>query len=456
MNFEGKKVLVCGMARSGVSAAQCLYELGARVTISDSKAEEKLAEALQPLEGMDIRRCLGDQAQPADLESYDLAVTSPGIPMQAPILRAVQAAGVPLIGELELGAQVSRAPLYAVTGTNGKTTTTTLIGEIFRNLGKTTYVVGNIGYPFTACALQCGEEDVAVAEVSSFQLETITTFHPHIAVMCNITEDHLNRHGTMEEYIRVKERIFENMGQGDYAVLNLDDPIVRGMAERIPCAPAFFSRRQEVETGAYLEGEEVVFSLNGHKKRVLRADEIRIPGEHNLENALAATTLTMLAGVPAPVVRHTLKTFPGVEHRIEPVRTVEGVTYINDSKGTNVDASIRAVRAMKVPTVLLAGGYDKHTDFLPLAREILASKIHTVVVLGDTAEQIERALRAVGFESILHAKTFEEAVLLARSCAREGENVLLSPACASFDMFQDYEERGRVFKEIVNGFTHSA
>ncbi len=450
MNFEGKKVLVCGMARSGVSAAQCLYELGARVTISDSKAEEKLAEALQPLEGMDIRRCLGDQAQPADLESYDLAVTSPGIPMQAPILRAVQAAGVPLIGELELGAQVSRAPLYAVTGTNGKTTTTTLIGEIFRNLGKTTYVVGNIGYPFTACALRCGEEDVAVAEVSSFQLETITTFHPHIAVMCNITEDHLNRHGTMEEYIRVKERIFENMGQGDYAVLNLDDPIVRGMAERIPCAPAFFSRRQEVETGAYLEGEEVVFSLNGHKKRVLRADEIRIPGEHNLENALAATALTMLAGVPAPVVRHTLKTFPGVEHRIETVRTVEGVTYINDSKGTNVDASIRAVRAMKAPTVLLAGGYDKHTDFLPLAREILASKIHTVVVLGDTAEQIERALRAVGFESILHAKTFEEAVLLARSCAKEGENVLLSPACASFDMFQDYEERGRVFKEIVS------
>ena len=450
MNFEGKKVLVCGMARSGVSAAQCLYELGARVTISDSKAEEKLAEALQPLEGMDIRRCLGDQAQPADLESYDLAVTSPGIPMQAPILRAVQAAGVPLIGELELGAQVSRAPLYAVTGTNGKTTTTTLIGEIFRNLGKTTYVVGNIGYPFTACALRCGEEDVAVAEVSSFQLETISTFHPHIAVMCNITEDHLNRHGTMEEYIRVKERIFENMGQGDYAVLNLDDPIVRGMAERIPCTPAFFSRRQEVETGAYLEGEEVVFSLNGHKKRVLRADEIRIPGEHNLENALAATALAMLAGVPAPVVRHTLKTFPGVEHRIETVRTVEGVTYINDSKGTNVDASIRAVRAMKVPTVLLAGGYDKHTDFLPLARESLASKIHTVVVLGDTAEQIERALRAVGFESILHAKTFEEAVLLARSCAKEGENVLLSPACASFDMFQDDEERGRVFKEIVS------
>ena len=254
----------------------------------------------------------------------------------------------------------------------------------------------------------------------------------------------------MEEYIRVKERIFENMGQGDYAVLNLDDPIVRGMAERIPCAPAFFSRRQEVKTGAYLEGEEVVFfpewaqearPARGRDPHPRRAQPGKRPGRHGA---------AMLAGVPAPVVRHTLKTFPGVEHRIETVRTVEGVTYINDSKGTNVDASIRAVRAMKVPTVLLAGGYDKHTDFLPLAREILASKIHTVVVLGDTAEQIERALRAVGFESILHAKTFEEAVLLARSCAREGENVLLSPACASFDMFQDYEERGRVFKEIVS------
>lgn len=450
MNMEGKKVLVCGMARSGVSAAQCLYELGARVTISDNKEEAQLREALQPLEGMDIRRCLGKEAQPEDLATYDLAVTSPGIPLQAPILQAVQAAGVPLIGELELGAEVSRAPLYAVTGTNGKTTTTTLIGEIFRNMGKTAYVVGNIGYPFTACALRCTEEDVAVAEVSSFQLETITDFHPHIAVMCNITEDHLNRHGTMEEYIRVKERIFENMGEGDYAVLNLEDPIVRGMAERISCTPAFFSRRQAVETGAYVDGDEVVFSLNGRKKRVLRVEEIRIPGEHNLENALAATALTMLAGVPAPVVRHTLKTFPGVEHRIETVRTVEGVTYINDSKGTNVDASIRAVRAMKVPTVLLAGGYDKHTDFLPLAREILASKIHTVVVLGDTADQIAKALSEVGFASVLHATDFEEAVHLARSCAHEGENVLLSPACASFDMFKDYEERGHVFKEIVS------
>lgn len=450
MGFEGKKVLVCGMARSGVAAAQCLYECGARVTISDGKTAEQLAQALEPLQEMDIRRCLGDAAIPEDLKQFDLVVTSPGIPLTAPILRAAKEAGVPVIGELELGAQVSRAPLYAVTGTNGKTTTTTLIGEIFKNAGKTTYVVGNIGYPITACALKAEERDAMVAEVSSFQLETITTFHPHIAVMCNITEDHLNRHGTMEEYIRVKERIFENMGPEDYAVLNLDDPIVRGMAARMRCRAAFFSRRQEVELGTYVEGGEMIFVADGKKKKVLPVEEIYIPGDHNLENALAAAALTLLAGVPVPVVRHTLKTFRGVEHRIETVRTVSGVTYINDSKGTNVDASIRAVRAMKTGTVLLAGGYDKHTDFIPFAQEILQSKVHTVVVMGDTAQQIEAALKQVGFEAILHASSFEEAVQLARSCAKEGENVLLSPACASFDMFKDYEERGRIFKEIVN------
>ena len=342
-----------------------------------------------------------------------------------------------------------RLKLVGITGTNGKTTTTTLIGEIFKNFGKTAYVVGNIGYPFTACAAKATADDVAVAEVSSFQLETIDTFHPHVAVMCNITEDHLNRHGTMEEYIRIKERIFENMGKDDWAVLNYDDEIVRGMAQRVHCNVAYFSRKQMVENGACVENGEVIFVLDGKKKRVIPTEEIYIPGNHNLENALAATALTMLAGVPANIVRHTLKTFKGVEHRIETVRTVDGVTYINDSKGTNVDASVQAVRAMKAGTVLLAGGYDKHCDFLPFAKEIKDSKIHTVVVLGDTADQIEKALREVGFESILRAGSFEEAVMLARSCAKPGENVLLSPACASFDMFKDFEQRGEIFKELV-------
>ena len=448
MGFEGKKVLVCGMARSGVAAAQCLYECGAKVTICDNKTEQQLSGALAPLAGMDIRRCLGGE-QP-DFPAYDLVVTSPGIPLTAPVLKSAAAAGVPIIGELEAGAQVSRAPLYAITGTNGKTTTTTLVGEIFKNYGKTAYVVGNIGYPFTACALNAGPEDVAVAEVSSFQLETTTTFHPHVAVMCNITEDHLNRHGTMEEYIRIKERIFEKMDENDFAVLNYDDEIVRGMAARLHCRAAFFSHRAEVQLGTYVEDGEMIFVKDGKKKRIIKVDDIYIPGEHNLENALAAAALTLLAGVPAHVVRHTLKTFKGVEHRIETVRIVDGVTYINDSKGTNVDASIKAVRTMRVGTVLLAGGYDKHTDFTPFAREIKESKIHTVVTLGDTAGQIEDALKSVGYDSFVRAGTFEDAVMKARSLAKPGENVLLSPACASFDMFADYEQRGRVFKDIVN------
>ena len=327
MGFEGKKVLVCGMARSGVAAAQCLYECGAKVTICDNKSEQQLSEALAPLAGMDIRRCLGGE-QP-DFPAYDLVVTSPGIPLTAPVLKNAAAAGVPIIGELEAGAQVSRAPLYAITGTNGKTTTTTLVGEIFKNYGKTAYVVGNIGYPFTACALNAGPEDVAVAEVSSFQLETTTTFHPHVAVMCNITEDHLNRHGTMEEYIRIKERIFEKMDENDFAVLNYDDEIVRGMAVRLHCRAAFFSHRAEVQLGTYVEDGEMIFIKDGKKKRIIKVDEIYIPGEHNLEHALAAAALTLLAGVHVHVVRHTLKTFKGVEHRIETVRTVDGVTYLN-------------------------------------------------------------------------------------------------------------------------------
>ena len=290
MSFEGKKILVCGMARSGVAAAKCMYDCGAHVTISDNKTEEALFEALKPLEGLNIAKALGGAK--VDMTQYDLLVTSPGIPMTAPILRQAQEAKLPIIGELEAGAQVSRAPLYAITGTNGKTTTTTLIGEIFKNNGKTAYVVGNIGYPFTACALEAGENDVAVAEVSSFQLETTVTFHPHVAIMCNITEDHLNRHGTMEEYIRIKERIFEKMDGDDYAVLNYDDEIVRGMAQRVPCQAAFFSHKAEVALGTYIENGKMIFVKDGAKTEVIDVEDIYIPGEHNLENALAAAALT--------------------------------------------------------------------------------------------------------------------------------------------------------------------
>lgn len=448
MRFSGKKILVCGMARSGVAAAKCLYEEGAIVTISDNKTEEQLAAALEPIANLPIEKALGGKE--VDMKAFDLLVTSPGIPLTAPILVKAKEAGLPVIGELECGAEISRAPLYAITGTNGKTTTTTLVGEIFKNMGKVTYLTGNIGYPITACARDAQEDEIMVTEVSSFQLETITEFHPHVAILCNITEDHLNRHGTMQEYIRMKMRIFENMTKEDYAVLNADDATVAAMADKIPCTPAFFSRKRKVELGTYAENGEMFFVKDGETRKIMDTADIYIPGNHNLENALAGAALAMLAGVPAPVVRHTLMTFKGVEHRIETVKTVDGVTYINDSKGTNVDASVMAVRAMKAGTVLLAGGSDKHTDFTPFAEEIIKSKVHTVVCLGMTGPQIRDTLRKCGFTSIVEAATFADAVNKARAIAKPGENVLLSPACASFDMFSDYEQRGRVFKQLVN------
>ena len=451
MDFEGKKILVCGMARSGVAAAQCLYEQGARVSISDSKTEEKLQDVLAPLDKLDIRRCLGDAAIPQDLKSYDLVVTSPGIPLTAPILKAAKEAGVPIIGELEAGAQVSRAPLYAITGTNGKTTTTTLIGEIFKNFGKTAYVVGNIGYPFTACAAKATAEDVAVAEVSSFQLETIDTFHPHVAVMCNITEDHLNRHGTMAQYIRMKQRIFENQTADDFAVLNYDDPVLNKMAEKLKSQVAFFSRTQQLENGTFVKDGKIVWQWKGETRPICDADSILIPGPHNLENALAAAAMACAMNVPAPVIRHTLQTFTGVEHRIEKVRVFEGVTYINDSKGTNVDSTIKAVQSMRAPTVLILGGYDKHTNFMPLCQEIVASGlISHVVVMGETSRQIRQQLEEAGYDRISQAYSMGDAIDKSRLLAVSGGNVLLSPACASFDMFKDFEQRGEIFKELVN------
>ncbi|MDR2514491.1 MAG: UDP-N-acetylmuramoyl-L-alanine--D-glutamate ligase [Christensenellaceae bacterium] len=445
--FMGKRVLVAGMARSGVAAASLLSAIGAEVTIYDQKGEAELAEALKPLEALPIKRVLGREPE---LAGFDLLVTSPGIPLTAPILRGAAQRGLKTIGELELASRLCPAPIIAVSGTNGKTTTVTLLGEIFQNAGRLSFVVGNVGLPFSQELPKIKPEDIVIAEVSSFQLETIESFRPETSLLLNITEDHLNRHGSMEEYIRLKARIFENQSGEDCVILNLDDPLLRDLAPKAKCRLAYFSLEKQVKYGCFLEEGYVAFAEKGEVKRIVLADEIRLPGKHNLQNSLAAATAAMIAGVPAPVIRHTLKTFAGVEHRIETVRVLGGVTYINDSKGTNVDASIMAVRAMKAGSVLIAGGYDKHTDFLPFAEEIARSKIHTVVLIGETRGQIEGALRQVGFSAIEMAESFKEAVVLAGERAKSGENVLLSPACASFDMFKDYEERGRVFKEIVN------
>lgn len=446
--WTGKTVLVVGMARSGIAAVQLLLESGAQVLLNDLHDLPSFEGKLDALIEGGAHPHLGEACRTL-LDGIDAMVISPGVPIDAPFVKEAKEKGIPVIGELELGFLACACPVYAITGTNGKTTTTTLLGEIFKNAGKLVAVVGNIGIPFASVAAKMKPEDVVVCEVSSFQLESVQRFQPACAALLNITEDHLNRHGTMEIYAKMKQRIFENQKAGDVAVLNYDDAAVRAMADSIPAKVAWFSRKETVSYGAFLEEEQIVFGTPESHRTVCSIEDVKIPGAHNLENALAATAMAASCGVQLPIIRHTLRTFSGVEHRIEFVGEINGVRYINDSKGTNVDATIKAVEAMKQPTVLLLGGYDKHADFAPLAKVILDSKVHSIVVLGQTKEQIKTQLSQAGITRIHEANSFEEAVKIARDVAQYGENVLLSPACASFDMFSCFEERGETFKKLV-------
>jgi UDP-N-acetylmuramoylalanine--D-glutamate ligase len=450
MKFEKKRVLIVGMARSGVAAAELLLSYGAVPVLYDAKKADVFGDELKPLRGTACEFHLGEDPFVL-LDGCDMVVISPGVPIDAPIARAARENAIPLIGELELGYMLAQGDILAVSGTNGKTTTVTLLGKMFENAGRVTYIAGNIGYPLCAAAFNSKKGDIIVTEVSSFQLESVKTFHPSVAALLNITEDHLNRHGTMEQYIRMKQRIFENQTADDVAVLNMDDPVLFKMADKLKARVAFFSRTQRVENGADVENGKIVWRWDGMAKAICDADQILIPGPHNLENALAATAMASSRGVPAAVIRHTLQSFTGVEHRIEKVRVLDGVTYINDSKGTNVDSTIKAVQSMKAPTVLILGGYDKHTDFTPLCQEIVQhGQISHIVVIGETARQITHTLEMADYMDVTQAYSMEDAIIKARAMAVSGGNVLLSPACASFDMFRDYEQRGEIFKQIVN------
>ncbi len=447
--WAGRRVLIVGMARSGVAAAKLLCRAGARVTINDMKEESAFKGALDELKELPVNWQLGQDAVPL-LANVDVLVISPGVPIDAPVVAAAKEQKLPVLGELEMASRFLRGTLLAVTGTNGKTTTVSLLGEIFREAGKIVHVAGNIGYPLSAAALSARSEDIVIAEVSSFQLETIERFTPAVAAVLNVTEDHLNRHGTMAVYSGLKRHIFVNQGEGDVAVLNYDDAACRDMAAGLKGKVAFFSRQAEVPQGAFVRDGSIIVRFAGEERAVCRTDEIRIPGPHNLENALAATIIAFVRGVPAPVIRHALRTFQGVEHRIEFVAEKSGVRYINDSKGTNVDSTIKAVEAMTLPTAIILGGYDKHVSFAPLAEHMAQLPlIRHAVLIGQTAPQLEQALKEAGFTAITPADTLEEAVLKARELSAGVGNVLFSPACASFDMFEDYEQRGRVFKQIV-------
>lgn len=450
MDYRGKKTLVVGMARSGVGAAQLLCKAGAQVTVNDSKKREELKTDLSPLDTLPVTWALGQGAE-ALLDGTDVLVISPGIPDTAPFVQKAKAMGVYVIGEVELASQLAPGMLVAITGTNGKTTTTTLTAEMFRASGKKSFAVGNIGESYAAAGLVSRAEDVMVCEISSFQMETADTFHPKAAAFLNLTEDHLNRHGTMEVYAAMKMRVFQNQTPDDVAVFNADDPALEKLIPQVKAQVMLFSRKREVPQGAFVRNGMVTVRWQGREENICPAAEIRIPGPHNLENALAAVCLAYSMGVKAETLAKTLRSFAGVEHRIEYVRTLRGVRYINDSKGTNVDSTIRAVQTMTRPTVIILGGSDKHCDFTPLVKEMLASPMmREAVVLGVTADQIEDTLRRHGFTAIRRARSMEEAVQLCQHDAQDGWNVLLSPACASFDMFSDYEERGRVFKRLVN------
>ncbi len=442
-----KTALIVGMARSGIASAKLLYGQGWHLILNDSRtAIPGMEEALA---GIVYRNALGQDPQTL-LGSADMMVLSPGVSMFQPFIEAARAAGIEVIGEIELGWRYAQGDFLCITGTNGKTTCTALTGEICRRSGRRTFVLGNIGTPITQCALETRPGDLIVAETAALQLEGNVRFHAKAAAVCNITEDHLDRFLTMENYIAAKCKIFDNQTAEDFAVLNYDDPVVRKMAGRTSARKLYFSRREAVEDGVFLHGADILFRLDGRERKLCTASEVRIPGPHNLENAMLSAALGLSQGVEPQAVREALMEFPGVEHRIEFVCERRGVRYINDSKGTNPDSTIKAVAAMDRPTVLLLGGYDKHNAFDALFAAMRGSRIKAAVVLGQTAQKLLQAAEQAGFSSVRHCTGgFADAVDMARSLAVPGDTVLLSPACASWDMFDNFEQRGEVFKQIV-------
>lgn len=441
--------LIVGMAKSGIGAAKLLCRNGWRVIINDQKPKIDGLEAA--LAGYDVENRLGEAPETL-LDGVSLVIPSPIIPMTTPFLVLARQQGIEVISEIELGYRHAQADFVCITGTNGKTTCTALTGELFKAGGFHTFVLGNIGVAITEHAEETRPGDVIVAETAALQLEGCSRFHARAAACCNITPDHLDHFGTMDRYIAAKCKVFDNQTADDFAVLNYDDPEVRAMYTLTPATCLYFSRRSEVPEGMFVRDGVVVYRRGGSELPLLRASEIRIPGGHNLENAMLSSLLALAMGVPADAVRETLRTFPGVEHRIEFVRELDGVTFINDSKGTNPASTIRAIEAMTRPTVLLLGGYNKHLDFHELF-DALRGRVRALVILGQTRDQLLRTAADAGMLELCHtADTFREAVDTARALARPGDVVLLSPASASWGMFDNFEQRGRVFKEIVNGY----
>jgi len=445
MDLNNKRVLVVGLGKSGVASALFLKARGARVTVSDTKTPDQLKEEIPKLLDEGIAVETGGHGE-RTFQNQDLIVVSPGVPVDAPPLVQARAHGEKVIGEIELAAQFFPGRIVAITGSNGKTTTTTLAGEIVTAGGFATVVGGNIGTPAITLVPGATSATVAVLEVSSFQLETVQTFHPWIAVILNITPDHLDRHRTFDAYTDAKARIFENQQADDFAVLNADDPTTAGLVTRTRAQVFWFSRKKEAQQGAFLRDGRVLFRDERGQREIMLSSEIPLKGSHNVENVLAAVCVGSLAEVSPERIRQTVGDFKAVEHRLEHVATIGGVEYYNDSKATNVDATIKALESFPANIHLILGGKDKGSDYTVL-NHLLQQRVKRVYTIGAAASKIESQIK--GAAEIVHAGTLEKAIELAHQAATAGDVVLLAPACASFDQFRSYEHRGKVFKEVV-------
>jgi UDP-N-acetylmuramoylalanine--D-glutamate ligase len=446
VDLKDKRVLVVGLGKSGVASALFLKERGARVTVSDTKSPDQLRDEIPVLLDHGITVETGGHGE-RTFRGQDLIVVSPGVPVDAAPLVQARASGEPVIGEIELAAQNLTGPIVAITGSNGKTTTTTLAGEILAAGGLPVAVGGNIGTPAISLIAAAAKETVFVLEISSFQLETIQTFRPKVAVILNITPDHLDRHRTFQTYVDAKARIFENQQAGDFAVLNEDDPTCRSLRDRARAEVFWFSRKQEVQNGAYVRSGKILFRDASGQREIMLVSEIPLKGAHNVENVLAGVCAGVLMGCEPAKIRKAIQDFKAVEHRLEYVATIKGVEYFNDSKATNVDATIKALESFPKNIHLILGGKDKGSDYTVL-NGLLRERVKRVYTIGAAAEKIESHIK--GAAEIVHAETLENAIRRAAAVAQAGDIVLLAPACASFDQFQSYNHRGRVFKEVVH------
>ena len=449
MEFQEKNVLVFGSGKSGIAAAELLEKQNANIFVFEGNEKQSVAEIKEKSESFAKAEIYVGTLPEEVMDKLDFVVLSPGVPTDLPLVNAMRDKKITIIGEIELAYQVAKGKILAITGTNGKTTTTTLVGEILKQCYPEVFVVGNIGIPYTSIAEQTTEQTVTVAEISSFQLETMETFHPSVSAILNITPDHLDRHHTMEAYIRAKESIVKCQTKGDTCVLNYEDEILRAFAQTLDVKVLFFSSKRPLKEGIYLQKDTIWIAQKGKEpERLADIHELKLLGTHNYENVMAASGVALCMGAPIGTVQSVLKEFRGVKHRIEFVRDLHGVLYYNDSKATNPDAAIRGIGAMNRRTMLIGGGYDKNLEFDDWI-ESFAGKVKCLLLIGQTKDKIAVCARKHGFENIVCCDTLKEAVDICYRLSEPGEAVLLSPACASWGDFKDYTQRGDLFRQYV-------